>query len=77
MPKTDVLCFHDGQVWQSPKGTFYRVERVVGGQATLRVGLEGAGRLVRRGHDRTNGWTFIAPLVTPSLVESALNGEFS
>lgn len=48
--------FHDGQVWESPRGVLYRVERVYAGQATLRVGTEGPGRLIKRAWDDVEGW---------------------
>ena len=49
--------FHVGQVWESPRGTLYRVMSVRrGGQAELRVGSTGGGRIVRRDWDAVVGW---------------------
>lgn len=49
--------FHEGQVWESPRGTLYKVVKVVrGGQATLRLGSDGKGRIVRRDWDAVIGW---------------------
>ena len=52
-----VNSFHAGQVWESPKGFFYKVINVdKGGQATLRLGLDGSGRIVRRDWDAVINW---------------------
>lgn len=51
-------CFHPGQVWESPRGTLYKViENRVGGQATLRLGADGKGRIHRRGWSDVINWT--------------------
>lgn len=54
-----VDCFHPRQVWQSPKGTYYRVLDVrVNGKATLGQGLDGRGKQVTRDWDAVaGGWT--------------------
>ena len=50
-------CFHVGQVWQSPKGSLYRVVEVKkGGQAKLRMGVDGSGRAARRDWDAVINW---------------------
>lgn len=52
-----VDCFHPDQVWASPRGTLYRVMACeIGGDALLRVGIEGTGRLVSRPWDAVQGW---------------------
>lgn len=49
--------FHVGQVWESPKGTLYKVIEVKrGGQAVLRLGSNGKCRIVRRDWDAVVGW---------------------
>lgn len=48
--------FHVGQVWQSPRGCLYKVIFVKGGQATLRRGRDGSGRIVRREWDNVVNW---------------------
>lgn len=75
--------FRNGQVWRSPKGTFYRVEETRESssgddgarQALLRQGLEGRGRRVSRDCAQTQGWEFVAPMETPELIHRAVNGE--
>jgi len=55
----DGECFKPGEIWLSPRGTFYTVEDVeVGGKAKLRIGNEfGKGRIVRRDWDAADdGW---------------------
>lgn len=53
----DVDRFREGDVWESPRGTRYRVmECRRGGKASLRVGEDGSGRLVRRGWSDVIGW---------------------
>ena len=48
--------FHVGQVWESPKGTLYKVIEVKrGGQAVLRLGSNGKGRIARRDWDAVVG----------------------
>lgn len=56
-------CFVVGQVWKSPRGKLYRV--VAGGydhatrlklEATLRLGVDGKGRIVRRRWDAVENW---------------------
>lgn len=50
--------FHEGQVWESPRGTLYKVESVArGGKASLILGFKGEGkRRVRRDWDAVAGW---------------------
>ena len=49
--------FHVGQAWESPKGTLYKVIEVKrGGQAVLRLGVDGKGRIVRRDWCAVVGW---------------------
>lgn len=49
--------FHAGQIWESPRGTLYKVVAVQrGGQATLRLGVDGSGRIVRRAWDAVRNW---------------------
>lgn len=41
--------FELGQVWESPRGFLYKVVKVsLAGQATLRLGSCGSGRITRR-----------------------------
>ena len=55
-----VVSFHVGQVWESPKGFFYKVMDVnKGGQATLRLGSDGSGRIVRRDWDAVVNWVLV------------------
>ena len=66
-----VIQFHENQVWESPKGSLYRVESVIsGGLATLRQGKEGTGRKVTRDWDAVPGWVIYqeAPPLTHKLV---------
>lgn len=52
-----VNSFHEGQVWESPRGSLYKVMDVArGGQAVLRLGRDGAGRIVRRDWDAVVSW---------------------
>lgn len=55
MAKRDDL-FKVGEVWQSPRGTLYKVIAVDGNQATLRLGSFGDGRVVRRWVYQNYGW---------------------
>ncbi|KKO59277.1 hypothetical protein LG59_2288 [Serratia ureilytica] len=55
MAKRDDL-FKVGEVWQSPRGTLYKVMAVDGTQATLRLGSFGDGRIVRRWIYQNHGW---------------------
>jgi hypothetical protein len=50
-------CFRVGEVWQSPRGTLYRVIKREGLHVTLRAGTEGGGRLVKHPWDGVIGWT--------------------
>jgi len=50
-------AFREGEVWQSPKGTLYRVMIVKCGQAILKIGSDGSGRIVRRPWDAVIGWS--------------------
>ena len=49
--------FRAGEVWESPKGTLYKVMSVELRQVTLRMGLNGSGRMMRRPWDAVIGWT--------------------
>lgn len=49
--------FRPGEVWESPKGTLYKVMSVELRQATLRMGSDGSGRIVRRPWDAVIGWS--------------------
>ena len=62
-----VTQFHAGQVWISPRGTYYRVEGVErGGWAKLRTGAFGEGRIKRKGWDDTgNGWVLVGDPTAP------------
>lgn len=40
--------FKVGEVWQSPRGTLYKVMDANESQATLRLGSLGDGRIIRR-----------------------------
>lgn len=54
-------CFYVGQVWESPRGFLYRVvHSSVGGQATLGLGADGKGRIVRRGWNAVLNWRLYA-----------------
>ena len=56
-----VDSFHVGQVWESPRGTLYKViSSFRGGQATLRLGSDGKGRIVRRGWSDVFGWVIFS-----------------
>ncbi|HEJ7996838.1 TPA: hypothetical protein SMI16_002267 [Serratia liquefaciens] len=55
MAKRDDL-FKVGEVWQSPRGTLYKVMDVDGNQATLNLGSFGGGRIVRRRVNQNYGW---------------------
>lgn len=48
--------FRAGEVWESPKGTLYKVMSVELRLATLRMGLDGSGRIIRRPWDSVIGW---------------------
>ncbi|MBH2967511.1 hypothetical protein JZM41_00380 [Serratia marcescens] len=49
--------FRSGEVWESPKGTLYKVMSLELRQATLRMGSDGSGRIVRRPWDAVIGWS--------------------
>lgn len=49
--------FEAGQIWRSPRWYNYLVVSVDGHQATLRMGEDGSGRIMRRRVDATSGWT--------------------
>lgn len=80
-----VSCFHEGQVWRSPKGTLYRVvECRRRGQAVLRQGIDGSGRVDRRPWDAVFGWVLhmeatvkthglTATMISPSQIELQLS----
>ena len=60
-----VDSFHVGQVWESSKGTLYTVVEVRrGGQAILRLGVDGKGRIVRRDWDAVVGWSLYSDEVS-------------
>lgn len=69
--KTETVEFRQGQVWMSPKKTWYRVVAVRNGQASLRTGLQGTGRIVRRPVGACKGWYYVAPLVSSRLITLA------
>lgn len=49
--------FNEGQVWESPKGTLYKVKSSErGGKAVLCLGFDGTGRKVKRNWDAVSGW---------------------
>lgn len=48
--------FRVGEVWVSPRGTYYRVEARDGWHVTLRAGLSGPGRLHKRPWGDVIGW---------------------
>lgn len=49
--------FHPGQVWVSSSGCFWRVIAVrVGRHAVFRQGVDGAGRMAKRGWDDVIAW---------------------
>lgn len=57
VPDERVTCFHEGQVWMSPKGTLYKVISVMRGSlAKLRLGQHGKGRIISRPWDAVIGW---------------------
>ena len=43
--------FHVGQVWESNKGHLWRVEKIENGQAVMRKGEHGEGRVKRKPWD--------------------------
>lgn len=53
-----VDCFHPRQIWQSPRGIYYRVlEVTVGGKARLGQGKDGWGKKIARDWDAVlDGW---------------------
>ena len=70
MDDNRVSYFHANQVWESPKGSLYRVLRVaVGGKATLAQGIDGGGRKIYRDWDAVCGWVLKkeAPTYTHKL----------
>lgn len=57
IPDDRVCSFHKGQVWESPRGTLYKVTDVVrSGKATLRLGVDGTGRKIIRDWDAVVNW---------------------
>ena len=48
--------FRVGEVWVSPRGTYYRVESREGWHVTLRAGLYGGGRRHKRPWADVIGW---------------------
>lgn len=55
--------FQYREVWQSPRGTLYRVIAVADGEAILRMGSDGSGRKYRRYVDDIGGWSLYEPKV--------------
>lgn len=53
--------FQVGEVWQSIRGTIYRVVSVSNGEAVLRKGIDGSGRKYRRYVDDISGWSLYEP----------------
>jgi hypothetical protein len=61
----DADRFREGEVWETSRGTLYRVV-VVGpsGEATLRLGATGGrGRIVRKPCDDVGNWRRVSQLV--------------
>lgn len=58
--------FRVGEVWRSPRGALYRVMDRSGRQVTLRSGIAGDGRAVKRDWDAVIEW--VRP---PELNEAA------
>jgi hypothetical protein len=57
IPYERLESFHAGQVWQSPRGTLWRVVSVErGGKAVLKQGRQGKGRKSVRGWGDVIGW---------------------
>ncbi len=53
----DCDVFKPGEVWMSPRGYFWKViESVPNGQALLRLGKDGHGRISRRRWDHVCNW---------------------
>lgn len=49
--------FKPGELWMSPRGSYYRVMAcVIGGHAVLRLGKDGDGKIQRRRWDAVLGW---------------------
>ncbi|WP_019022991.1 hypothetical protein [Thioalkalivibrio sp. ALE19] len=46
-----VTRFHEGQVWENSAGYYVRVMQIENGQAVLRKGADGSGRITRRPWD--------------------------
>lgn len=55
--------FQYGEVWQSPRGTLYKVVSVAERVAILRMGSDGSGRKYRRYVDDIGGWSLYEPKV--------------
>lgn len=51
--------FHEDQVWESPRGFKYKVIEIKNGQALLRLGETGKGKLIRREWDAVINWVLI------------------
>lgn len=66
-------CFQVGEVWQSPRGTLYKVmemqlsefKRGARPTAILRLGQDGKGKMIRREWDAINNWTIYARATHP------------
>lgn len=57
-------------IWISPRGTYYQVTGVRLGQATLRVGLHGKGRITRRSKFATNNWVKVSSTSSDQDIKS-------
>jgi len=74
--------FRAGQIWESPRGTYYQVEEIgpyvthrqaLSGkrkQAILRKVAIGKGRRTKRDYDDVFGWVFISPAMTAEIREN-------
>ena len=56
LPDNRVNSFHEGQVWESPRGTLYKVMFTRNSQTTLRAGDDGTGKITRRPWDAVVNW---------------------
>lgn len=60
IPDDRVCSFHAGQVWESRTGHFWRVTEIKNGQAVMRQGANGKGRIKRRECDAVIGWALFS-----------------
>lgn len=58
MISDDRVCsFHEGQIWESPRGTYYKVVKSErNGQAILKQGTDGSGSKIKRPWDAVVNW---------------------